>query len=294
MSTITNNLTALTAALNLDRNQELMNASMDQLSSGSALVDPASDPAALSTADTLTSDNSRLSAASTNVQNALSYTQTADGFLSNVSQLLTRMGELATDMQDPTKNSGDIADYEVEFQSLQTQLRNTIGGDASVIGGTSVTDPEAAFNGTALFGSTATGGQAITVGDQASESLTIPDNDLQTGALATLITQDGSGNFTLSGSASTALSDIDAAIDQIGTATASNGAVESRLALIASTLTTQQQNMTSAISGISDVDVAQESTQLARYNILVQSSASMLAQANQDPEEVLKLITGTA
>jgi flagellin len=291
MSTINTNLTAMNAALTLDRNQAMLNSSLDELSSGSALVDPASNPAALSTSNSLTSDNLRLSAASTNVQNALSYTQTADGFLSGINQVLTRMGELATDMKDPTKNSGDIEDYETEFQSLQEQLRNTIGGDSSAIGGTSITDPIGSFNGTTLFGSTAAGGQTITVGDASSQSITIPDIDLQTGGLQALISQDSSGNFTLSGTDSDALTEIGAAVDQVGTGIASNGAVESRLSMVASTLTTQQQNISSAISGISDVDVAAESTQLAKYNILVQSSASMLAQANQDPQEVLKLIT---
>jgi len=290
MSTINTNLTAMNAAITLDRNQDLLSNSIDALSSGSTLTSAGANPAGLAITDTLTSDNLRLSAASTNVQNALSYTQVSSGFLSSINSVLTRLSELATETEDPTKNSSDDAQYELEFQSLQQQLRNTIGGSSTDIGGTTVTDPEGSFNGTALFGSTTAGGTTISIGDDPTQQLTIPDINLQTGALQSLIQQDSSGNFTLSATDSNAISQITGAIQQVGDGEAVLGAAESRLSLTASSLTTQQQNISSAISGISDVDVAQESTQLAKYQILVQSSAQMLAQANQDPQDVLKLI----
>jgi flagellin len=290
MSSINTNTSALTAAFNLDRSQDLLSASLDRLSSGSKIVNPGDNPGGLAVADTLTGDNQRLSAASTNVQNTISYAQTADGYLSGMSDVLNRMGELATDASDPTKNASDTAEYEVEFKSLQDQLRSIIGGSSSAIGGTSITSPSGSFNGTSLFGSTASGGMTVEIGDNSSESLTIPDINLQTGAMNALISQDSSGNYTLSAGTTGAISDITAAIQQVGSGRATLGAAESRLNLTASTISTEQQNISSAISGISDVDVASESTQLAKYNILVQSSASMLAQANQNPEAVLKLI----
>jgi flagellin len=290
MSSINTNTTALNAAFNLDRSQELLSASLDRLSSGSKIVNPGDNPGGLAVADTLTGDNQRLSAASSNVQNTISYAQTADGYLSGMSDVLNRMSELATDSSDPTKNSTDTADYEVEFKSLQDQLRSIVGGSSSDIGGSSVTSPSGSFNGTTLFGSTAAGGMTVEIGDESSENITIPDVDLQSGAMAALIGQDSSGNYTLSATTSGAIADITAAIQQVGSGRATLGAAESRLNLTASTISTEQQNISSAISGISDVDVASESTQLAKYNILVQSSASMLAQANQSPEAVLKLI----
>jgi flagellin len=290
MSSINTNTTALNAAFNLDRSQDLLNASLNRLSSGSKIVSPADDPAGLAVSDSLTGDNQRLSAASTNVQNTLSYAQTADGYLSSMGDVLSRLSELATEAQDPAKNSSDTAQYEVEFKSLQDQLRSMIGGSSSAIGGSTVSSPSGSFNGTALFGSTASGGLTVEVGDTSTENLTIPDVDLQSGAMQAIIGQDSGGIYSLDATNSGAISQITAAIQQVGSGRATLGAAESRLNLTASTIATEQQNISSAISGLSDVDVASESTQLAKYNILVQSSASMLAQANHDPESVLKLI----
>jgi flagellin len=292
MSTINTNLAALNSAMALDRNQDLLNDSIERLSSGSAIVNPGDNPAGVAVSDSLTSDNNLLTAASTNVQNALSYAQTSDGFMSTMSSVLSRMSELATEVEDPTKNASDDSQYELEFSSLQDQLRTMIGGSAAAIGGTTVASPSGTFNGTTLFGSTATGGTTVEVGDAADETITIPDVNLQSGAMLSLIQQDSSGNYTLDAAAAGAITTITNAIDQVGSGRATMGAAESRLSLTASSLTVQQQNISSAISSISDVNVATESTMLAKYNILVQSGASMLAQANQDPNAVLKLIQG--
>jgi flagellin len=292
MSTINTNLSALNSAMALDRSQDLLSDSINRLSSGSAIVNPGDNPAGVAVSDSLTSDNNLLTAASTNVQNALSYAQTSDGFMSTMSSVLSRMSELATEVEDPTKNASDVSQYQLEFSSLQDQLRTMIGGDSAAIGGTTVASPSGAFNGTTLFGSTANGGTTVEVGDTADETLTIPDINLQSGAMQALIQQDSSGNYTLSSTTAGAIASITNAIDQVGTGRATMGAAESRLSLTASSLTVQQQNISSAISGISDVNVATESTMLAKYNILVQSGAAMLAQANQDPNAVLKLITG--
>ena len=292
MSTINTNLAALNSATALDRNQDLLNDSIERLSSGSAIVNPGDNPAGVAVSDSLTSDNNLLTAASTNVQNALSYAQTSDGFMSTMSSVLSRMSELATEVEDPTKNASDDSQYELEFSSLQDQLRTMIGGSAAAIGGTTVASPSGTFNGTTLFGSTATGGTTVEVGDAADETITIPDVNLQSGAMLSLIQQDSSGNYTLDAATAGAITTITNAIDQVGSGRATMGAAESRLSLTASSLTVQQQNISSAISSISDVNVATESTMLAKYNILVQSGASMLAQANQDPNAVLKLIQG--
>jgi flagellin len=292
MSSINTSTVAINAAFNLDRSQNLLNESLSRLSSGSSMVSPADDPAGTAVADKMTGENGRLTAASTNVQNTLSYAQTADGYLSGMGDVLNRLSELATQSNDPAKNASDNASYEVEFKSLQDQLRTMIGGSSSAIGGTSIPSPSAAFNGTTLFGSTAAGGLTVEVGEDSSQRLTIPDINLQSGAMQAIIGQDVSGNYTLSSTTFGAIAQITSAIQQVGSGRATLGAAESRLGLTASTIATEQQNISAAISSISDVNVATESTQLAKYNILVQSSASMLAQANHDPQSVLKLIQG--
>jgi flagellin len=290
MSTINTNIQALTTAMSLDRTQELQSNAITQLSSGSSLVGPGADAAALGDTDSLDADNSRLSAASTNIQNTLSYTQSADGYLGVVDTMLSRMSELSADAKDPTKDTNDVANYQAEFKSLQDELRSIVGGSAAAIGGTGVNPPVGTFNGTALFGSTAAGGLTVQIGDSSSQQLTIPDINLQTGSVGSLIQQDSSGNYLVSAAASGAQADIAGAQQQVSDGRSTLGAAGSRLSLTASSLVVEQQNNASAISSLSDVDVAMQSTQLAKYNILAQASASMLAQANLSPQSVLKLI----
>ena len=289
MSTINLNSQTLSAAITLDRNQDLLSQSLERLSSGSQILSPADNPAGLAESDTLGADGQRLSAASTNVQNAMSYTQAADSGLANIGDILNRMSELTTLSQDPTANSSDVSDYEQEFQALQEQLRSSIGGTSSQIGGSSVAEPSGTFNGTALFGSTAAGGITLDTGG-AGEQTTIPDIDLQSGATAAVIQQDSGGNFTMSATDPAATAAINSAIAQVASDRGTLGAAQASLSLSSSTLQVQQQNISSAVAGISDVDVASESTQLAKYNILIQSGAAMLAQANQAPQSVLKLL----
>jgi flagellin len=289
MSTINTNAQAITTAMSLDRTQDLLSNSIEELSSGSSLLNPGTNPTALADSDTLGAENQRLSAASTNVQDTVSYAQTSDGYLSMMGDVLNRMSELTADSQDPTKNSTDIGNYEIEFKSLQDQLRNLIGGSSSAIGGQPVV-PSATFNGSTLFGSTASGGLTVDVGDSSATQLTVPDINLQSGPMQALIQQDSSGNYALNSSSSGAAADIDSAIQQVADGRTVIGGVESRLTLTGASLATEQQNISSAISSMSDVDVAAASTQLAKYNILAQAGASMLAQANLQPQAVLKLI----
>ncbi len=290
MSAINTNLSAINAARTLDRAQDLMSRSLNKLSSGSKIVTPGDDAAGLAVAGKLDAQSLRVTAASTNVQNAISYVQTSDGYLSGMSSLVTRLSELASLSQDPTKNPSDVALYQQEFSSLQEQLRNTIGGTTTEIGGTAdLTSPLGTFNGQALFGATAGGGQTLTVGADGQE-MTIPDTNLRTGNMLDLIGQNSSGQYTLSVTDATALTKITGTLQQLSGARATLGASESRLNLAATTLQVEGQNLSSTLSGIRDVDVANESTQYARYNILVQSGTAMLAQANQAPQAVLKLL----
>ena len=291
MSVINTNLSALNAARSLDISQEMLSNSINRLSSGSKLVNPADDPAGLAVSEKLGAQNGRISAALTNVQNAVSFVQTSDGFLSGMSTILTRLSELSTMAQDPTKSPADIALYQTEFSALQDQLRSTIGGTSAQIGGTAdITAPLGSYNGLDLFGSTASGGQVVTIGQAIGQQMTISDTNLRSGAIGSLIAQDNTGTYNLSINSGATANDLTNAIQQIAAQRASLGASESRLNFVAATLQVESQNIGSAISSIKDVDVAQESTQNAKYNILVQANTAMLAQANQDPKSVLQLL----
>ena len=291
MSTINAHLAATSAAQSLSRAQEMLGRSLGRLSSGSKIAVPSDDAAGLAAATKLDGQNLRVSAAGTNVQNAISYVQTGDSFMGGMTSIVTRMGELASLAQDPVKNSADVALYQAEFQSLQDQLRQTIGGTTAEIGGTTdLASPLGTFNGMPLFGSTPGGGRTFATGQAVGQDLTIPDVSLRTGGMLALIGQGTSGQYGLQASDPDAVAKVNGALQQLSSSRATLGAAESRLNLAASTLQVEGQNLAATISGIRDVDVANESTRFARYNILVQSGTAMLAQANQSPQAVLKLL----
>ena len=292
MSVINTNITAIAASRNLNASQEMLGRSLTRLSSGSKIVNPSDDAAGLAVSEKLGAQNRRIKAAVTNVQNTISYTQTADGFMSGMTKILSRLSELAILAKDVTKNPTDIALYQQEFTALQDQLRATVGGNSSEIGGTAaVASPLGAFNGITLFGSNGAG-LTVTIGQAVGQEMVIGDTNLRDGAMGTIITQDSSGAYTLSIDDTSAIGDITAAIQDVATERASLGASQSRLELAATTLQVEFENLGAAISRIRDVDVAEESTQYAKYNILVQSGTAMLAQANQTPRTVLQLLQG--
>ncbi len=303
MSVINTNIQAIAAARNLNRSQEMLGRSLNRLSSGSKIVNPSDDAAGLAVSEKLDAQNMRVRAATTNVQNAISYTQSSDGFMSGMTKILARMSELALLSKDVTKNSTDVALYQKEFTALQDQLRQTIGGTTAQIGGTadittaSGFPPLGQFNGITIFGNDGStdgsgSGLSVTVGQAVGQNMTIPQINLRDGSMGAIIAQDSSGNYTLSLSSSSVIASLTNGIQDVATERASLGASQSRLELAASSLQVEYENLGSAISRIRDVDVAEESTQFARFNILVQSGTAMLAQANQTPQSVLKLLNG--
>jgi len=181
--------------------------------------------------------------------------------------VLERIGELKTLYSDSTKSSSDKANYDAEFTSLQDQLTANAAEE---------------FNGVALFGS---GTLTVAVTEDGSTSVTVESRDLTgtTGVGALL----GTGAATLN---DITLGEISTAIENVATMRAANGAEQSRFGFAAELVTVNKANLEAASSRITDVDVATESTQLARWNILVQSGTAMLAQANQSAQSALRLI----
>ncbi len=279
---INTNSAATAAARNLSRNQEMLNKALNRLSSGSKIVQPSDDAAGLAVSEKMYAQNRRLHAANTNVQNAKSYIQTADGFMSSMSKVLARMSELAMMAKDVTKNPSDIALYQTEFQALQQQLKDTIGGG-------SIPTPLGTFNGIQLFGPNATG-LSVTIGEGAGQTMTIAENNLQDGSMAAILAQGSPPAYDISVASASVADMVIAAIEDVATERAILGAAESRLDVASTTLAIEAQNIEAAISRIRDVDVASESTELAKHNILVQSGTAMLAQANQLPQSVLRLL----
>lgn len=280
--TINTNPAASAAALNLSRSQDMLTKSLNKLSSGSRIVQPSDDAAGLAVSEKFEAQGKRIMAALTNVQNAISYVQTADGFMSSMNKVVSRMSELSMLAKDVTKNPQDIALYQKEFTALQQQLRDTVGGGA-------VTSPLGTFNAVPLFGPNATG-LTVTIGEAAGQTMNIAETNLQDGALGALIAQSSPPAFDIMVTDTNIAAMTTAAIEDVAGERAGLGAIQSRLELAVSTLQVQGQILEAATSRIRDVDVAQESTTFAKNNILVQSGTAMLAQANQLPNSVLRLL----
>jgi flagellin len=264
---INTNTPALVSARNLNESSAMLNRSLARLSSGSKLVNPSDDAAGLAVSTRFDAQISRIGAAANNLSNAVSFTQTQDGFLKKVAKALDRMSELSILSQDVTKSDADRALYNSEFQNLGQFVTASASRD---------------FNGVSLFSGTALG--VTTDGDGATVSMT----GINLGS--TSYTAATGSNIATTSAAATALTNVKTAITQLATDRATLGASQSALNSYVDQLGVLKDNLSAASSRIKDVDVAQESTQYARYNILVQSGTAMLSQANQGPQAVLRLL----
>ena len=270
MSVIINTNTAATlAATNLGKANNLLQKSMNRLSSGSKLSSSSDDAGGLGVSMRLGAAIKRSDAADNNVQNAISFLQTQDGTLDSIGKVLVRMSELKTLSLDVTKSPADIANYDVEFTSLKGEITKQAG---------------ATFNGVAMFGGT-TVNVSTTEDGGAPGQVAITKADLAGNANITAI----SGAANLAAIGVTAIND---AITAVAGFRAQNGADSSRLQFASEMLQVNRNNLEAANSRIADVDVAKESTALARNNIMVQAGTSMLSQANSSTQAVLKLLQG--
>lgn len=272
---INSNIAASIAANNLAYSQQQLEDSLNKLSSGSKIVNPSDDAGGLAVAMKLSATASRESDLQNNLSDAVSFAQTQDGALQVAGSILDRMSQLETLYQDPTKNTSDKANYDDEFTQLQSEL-------------TSLSSQT--FNGVSLFAdSTGTALKVATTDDLGTAGeISISQQDL-TSSTSGIGALTGSGVSSLG---SIHLSDITAAIQNVASMRAVNGAEQSRLGFASTMLTTNETNLQSAVSNISDVDVAEETTNLAKWNVLVQAGTAMLTQANQSAQIALKLITG--
>ncbi|HMJ89789.1 MAG TPA: flagellin [Candidatus Acidoferrum sp.] len=265
---INTNTSAQSSARLLAESSSNLAKSLARLSSGSKLISPEDDAAGAAVALRFDAQVNRIAAASNNVSNALSFSQTQDGFLQKVGKALDRMSELAILSQDVTKTDADRTLYNSEFSTLGAYVTDISSKD---------------FNSVSLFSSTAL---SVTTDGEGS-TFSMSGVNLAAGAYTTAI---GSG-ISSAANAVTALTNVKAAITQLATDRATIGASMSRLNYTNEQLGVLKDNMNASSSRIKDVDVAEESTRYAKYNILVQSGTAMLSQANSAPQSVLRLLS---
>jgi flagellin len=264
---INTNISAQTGARLLSESSQNLSKSLARLSSGSKLVSPEDDVAGQAVSLRLEAQINRLGAVKSNLGNAISYSQTQDGFLSKVKKALDRMSELSVLAQDVTKTDSDRTLYNAEFSQLSSYITDVTKKD---------------FNGVSLF-------------DGSNRNVTI-DSDANTFAMSgvslggTTYTTATASGVTTAANAATALTNVKAAITQLATDRASVGANVTRLQYTSEQAGVLADNLTAANSRIKDVDVATESAQMAKFNILVQAGTAMLAQANSTPQAALRLL----
>ena len=295
---ISTNFAASYAARNVEKNHDQLINSLNRLSSGKRIVRPNDDAGGMAVQLKMKAAINRGAVAKNNIQNAISVLQTQDGVLQTATAVVDRIAELKAMAQDATKNSDDLQNYNEEFQVLRSQLQDL---------------QTERINGVAMFNRSqgSTDGNAVGVytvytteqGSKANAPLVTLDGVFiasggHTGAAVhySLGTNGGMGGAvtsqTTGGIATTHLSmnGILSDLQDLANARAHNGALQSRLGFAYDNASITKSNMEAARSRILDVDIAEESTNFAKYNILMQASTSILSQANQSSQTALRLL----
>jgi flagellin len=265
---INTNISAQSSAQLLGQSSAMLSKSLARLSSGSKITSPADDSAGLAVSMKLTAQMARIDGASNNVSNATSFIQTQDGYLQKVSDALSRMSELAVLAQDVTKSTSDQQLYQQEFSTLGKYITDVGTKD---------------FNGVSLFN----GNTLNVTTDSDAHTFGMTGVNLSANTSYTNVVADSVVGVV---NATKALNDVKDAISQLAVDRANIGSNIESLSYYSDQLGTLKNNLSAANSQIMDVNVAQESTNYAKYNILVQSGTAMLAQANALPQSALKLL----
>ena len=257
----------------LEKSSSMLSKSLEELSSGSKVNSPADDSAGLAVSMNLTEQMGDNSAAADNVNNAISFNQTQDGYLQQVNSALDRMSELSVQSQDVTKSDSDRGLYQQEFNTLATYVNNVA---------------KQSFNGVSLF----TGATLSVTTDSGGSMFNNSGVNLGASVYSGLAVATGANavNISTTTGAASALTAVEAAVTQLASDRATLGTNIETLTDYSNQLDTLNNNLSAANSQIMDVDVASESTNYAQQNILVQTGTAMLAQANTMPQIALKLL----
>jgi len=288
MITINTNTASSLAAYNLNSSNVSLQRSLQRLSSGSRINSSFDDAGGLAVSMKLSASIRRTEATQANVNNAISMLQTQDGVLKSAEKVLTRMAELVQLSSDITKSTSDTALYQTEFHSLQGQLASMQGE---------------LFNGVSLFiagglDTTITNG-VLSVVTSEDGTQTIGMSQVDFGAIRAYVGTASAGEvngvasddiFQNVTTAAAAISTVNQAIQTLATLRATNGSEQQRMTFAADMLAINKVNLESANSRIADVDIASESANLARLNILQQAGTAMLAQANLSQQSILRLL----
>ena len=276
MTVISTNSAALRAQNGSRMAESSLQTAMERLSSGKRINTAKDDAAGLAIASKMTSQIRGMSQAVRNSNDGISYAQTAEGALGEVTNMLQRIRELAVQSANGTYSTSDRTNLNSEVTELKAQITNVLATTE--------------FNGTRIFNSTASGATytaasgavAIQTGVSSGDTVSISFTALTDLAAATAV--DTVAN------AGTALGAVDTTLTAVNSTRAKLGASQNRLESVVNQLTNNITNLSDARSRIEDADFSAETTNLAKAQILSQASSAMLAQANQSQQGVLSLL----
>jgi len=319
---ISTNTAALRAGSYLSSNNALLQRTFDRLASGKKLSSPVDDPGGLSVAMKLSAAVNRVAGAQNNIGNAISFLEVQDGMLDTVGKIIDRMSELkGLSTSDPMKSDDDRASYNNEFQDLQAQLFSITqqefngvslfaryteekGAIESQFGGSTqnknvdhtltiyTSDEGQAGSKVSLHKSVLLSALTFNTNTFANNTYDnisngTGDGDETTAFVATFATESGGAMLDLD---DISVGVITQALENVAFLRAQNGGTHSRLAFNAESLSQQKTNMRAALGRMVDVDIAEETTNLAKFSVLNQAAASMLAQANASTDIALMLL----
>ncbi len=268
------NVASMEAQRNLTRSHEALSKSFNRLSSGYRINSAADDASGLAISESLTGQVRSFTVAERNANDAISMVQTAEASVGEMSNIMHRMRELAVQGANGTLTAQDRGYLDTEFQALKSELGRI--------------QESSKFNGKQLVGTTAsTMTFQVGLNNTASDQLQVTFGGLGlTAMLAATSTLSGA----TAGNAQNMLARIDSTLTSLSTARSNYGATMNRLEVATSAISTMRLNMSAANSRIRDVDVAEETSMMARNQVLTQAGVSVLSQANQLPNMAMNLL----
>jgi flagellin len=283
---ILTNTSAMQTQQNLLKSSNAVSQSMERLSSGLRINTAADDAAGYAISEGLTSQTNGLDQASRNTNDAVSMVQTASSSLNDVQDMLQRVRELAVQYNNGSNSSTDKTAIQNEVDQLTNEVSRQAG--ASNFNGINLLDGSAGHGGTVTFQVGANNGDTLTatftklVGNTTGATLNV------TGFTWANANSSSAHVFDLSNA--NTLTNLDTAITAVSSEAATLGAVQNRLQYTSDSISSTETNLSASNSQIKDVNMASEMTNLTQQQILEQAGTAMLAQANQQPQMILKLL----
>jgi len=284
-SSINTNVISLNAQRNQSASAASLSTSMQRLSSGLRVNSAKDDAAGLAIAERMNAQVKGMNVAIRNSNDGISLAQTAEGALGKMADSLQRMRELAVQSANATNSSSDKDSLDKEFGELAKEIQRVAGGTT--------------FNGKSILAGNS-GAQQFQVGANttSNDTITITTTNMTTDGSITAVAgtnNAGAGRAVIDSTANATaiqgvVDNIDAAIDKVNSERATMGASQSRFDSVISNLQTSVENQSAARGRIMDADFASETANLSRAQILQQAGNAMIAQANQLPQQVMKLL----